>query len=127
MTDEPRAGVPTDDEVRAAFAAFLKNRADNGVLLTKSSDVSFEQGVVSVIFYPAAAIPDPNLLMELTPFENHAQLAGVPVMFENDEGRWLRRAVKRVDTFLASGDPIGSMTAAELYKHGTGMELPATE
>lgn len=126
MTDEPH-DVPTDDEVRAAFAAFLKSRADKGVLLTKSADVTFEDGVVSVIFYPAAAIPDPALLMELSPFKNHAQLAGVPIMFDNDEGRWLRRAVMRVDTFLASGDPIGSMTTAELYEHGTGMELPATE
>lgn len=124
MNDETRDRPPTDDEVRGAFAAFLKDRADNRVLLAKSADVSFEDGVVTVVFYPAAAVPDPAVLMELSPYENHAQFAGMPIVFENEEGRWLRQVVKRVETRLADGTDLGSLTAAQLYKIGTGQEMP---
>lgn len=124
-TNEDATTVPTDDDVREAFVSFLKERADAGVLLAIGAEVTFGNGVLTVIFDPAASVPDPDALMSLSPFENHAQFAGTPIAFNNDEGRRLRRAVLRVDTQLTDGSSIGSLTAAEIYKMGTGNELSA--
>ena len=117
--------TPTADDVRGAFSRYLKQRADAGVFIAKSADVSFDDGVVTVVFYPAASVGDPAILMEVTPFENHADFPGTIVSFDNPEGRWLRKVVKRVDTFLGDGTDLGSRSVAELYKMGTGWDLTA--
>lgn len=119
--------TPSDDQVVAAFTESLAERAAAGVLLAVGAEVRFDSGVVVVTLHPEVAVPDPDALMSLSPFDNHAQFAGTPIAFANEEGIWLRRAVKRVETRLADGADLGSLTAAELYKLGTGKELPVSE
>lgn len=121
------SNTPTDDQVVAAFTESLAERAEAGVLLAVGAEVSFDSGVVVVTLHPEVAVPDPDALMSLSPFDNHAEFAGTLIAFANEEGIWLRRAVTRVETRLPDGTDLGALTAAELYKLGTGSELPAAE
>jgi ABC-type Fe3+-citrate transport system substrate-binding protein len=118
---------PTSDDVITAFSSFLEERGSAGVLLAKETAVSFTDGVVTVVFNPAAVVPDPEALLSLSPYDNLAQLAGIPVCFSNDEGEWLRRVVTAVATQLPDGTSLGSLTTPELYKIGTGKELQPGE
>ncbi len=127
MANPDYSTIPTGDEVVEAFSDFLEERGEAGVLLAKSTRVSFADGVVTVEFNPGAVVPDPAALMSLSPFENHAKLAGMPIVFRNEEGRWLRQVVDRVSTRLADGTDLGSLSKAELYKIGTGQDLPEIE
>jgi hypothetical protein len=119
--------APTDDQVVSAFTEFLDERAKAGVLLAVGAEVRFDAGTVIVTLHPEVAVPDPDALMSLSPYENHAEFVGTPIAFANEEGDWLRRAVKRVNTSLPDGTDLGSLTAAELYQLGAGKPLPSTE
>lgn len=127
MANPDYTTIPTHDEVVEAFSAFLAERSAAGVLLAKATRVAFADGVVTVEFNPAAVVPDPDALMRLSPYENHAQFAGMPIVFRNEEGRWLRQVVDRVSTRLVDGTDLGSLSKAELYKIGTGQDLPEDE
>lgn len=77
--------IPTDAQVKEAFEAFINERADSGAMLAQSvTSVMVSDGVVTVTLDP-----DP-VILELSPFDNHAELFGVPVAFNDDEGVWLR-------------------------------------
>lgn len=119
--------VPTDDQVVAAFTDYLEERANAGVLLAIAAEVAFNSGTVTVTLHPEAAVPDPAALISVSPFENHAEFAGTPIAFADAKGNWLRRSVDRVETRLPDGTELGSLTAAELYRLGAGMPLPASE
>ncbi|MCV7078464.1 hypothetical protein [Mycobacterium szulgai] len=107
--------APTGAQVKAAFEAFINERANSGVMLAQSvTSVTVTGGVVTV-----ALNPDP-VVLDLSPFKNLAELFGVPVAFNDDEGVWLRQTVQRVDVVDAAGKSLGSMTAAELNKMGAG-------
>jgi hypothetical protein len=107
--------APTDAQVTEAFQAYIKERADSGVMLAQSvTSVTMSGGVVTVTANPSPA------LLELSPFDNLAELFGSPVVFNNDESVWLRESVQRVDVIDVSGQSLGSMTAAELNKKATG-------
>lgn len=107
--------APTDAQVKQAFEAFIKERADSGVMLAQSvTSVTVADGVVTV-----AVNPEP-VVLEASPFDNLAKLFGTPVAFNDDEGVWLRQTVQRVDVVDANGKSLGSMTAAELHKMGAG-------
>ncbi|KJQ54148.1 hypothetical protein [Microbacterium sp. SA39] len=118
---------PTDDQVVSAFTNFLDERAKAGVLLAVGAEVGFDSGTVTVTLHPEVAVPDPDALMSLSPFGNHAEFAGTPIAFANEESDWLRRAVKRVDTRLPDGTDLGSLSAAELHQLGAGKPLPPSE
>ncbi|MCW2530362.1 MAG: hypothetical protein JWM76_5222 [Pseudonocardiales bacterium] len=107
--------APTDAQVQQAFEAFVKERADDGVMLAQSvTSVKVTGGVVTVAVDPAPGI------LETSPFDNQAKLFGTPVAFNDDDGVWLRETVQRVDVVNADGTSLGSMTAAELNKMGAG-------
>ena len=71
-------------------------------------------GVVNVTLDPD------QVVLETSPFDNLAELFGVPVAFNDNEGVWLRQTVQRVDVVDADGKSLGSLTAAELNKLGAG-------
>lgn len=107
--------TPTDAQVREAFESFVNERANSGVLLAKSvTSVTVNRGVVTVTLDP-----DP-VVLDMSPFDNLAELFGVPVAFNDDDGVWLRKTVQRVEVVDANGKSLGSMTAAELNKMGAG-------
>ncbi|WP_131721510.1 hypothetical protein [Mycolicibacter heraklionensis] len=107
--------APTNAEVQNAFQAYIAERAGAGVMLAQSvTSVAVADGVVTV-----TADPSPTLL-ELSPFDNLAELFGTPVAFDDDDGVWLREIVQRVDVVTSTGASLGSLTAAQLRKIGTG-------
>lgn len=107
--------APTDAQVKEAFESFINERANSGVLLAKSvTSVTVTDGMVTV-----TVDPDP-VVLETSPFDHLAKLFGVPVAFNDDQGVWLRKTVQRVDVVDAEGNSLGSMTAADLNKMGTG-------
>ncbi|KUI17397.1 hypothetical protein AU191_08800 [Mycolicibacterium acapulense] len=107
--------APTNAQVKEAFESFITERASSGVMLAQSvTDVSVSDGVVTVTLDA-----DP-VVLDLSPFDNQAELFGVPVAFNDDDGVWLRKTVQRVDVVDADGNSLGSMTAAELNKMGAG-------
>ncbi len=110
--------APTDAQVVEAFESYINERANSGVMLAQSvTSVTAADGVVTV-----AVDPSPVLLeMSLELWDNNlAEFFGIPVVFNDDEGVWLRKTVHRVDTVDADGNSLGSMTAAELNKKATG-------
>lgn len=107
--------APTDAQVKQAFEAFITERANSGVMLAQSvTSVTVTNGVVTVV------VDAEPVVLETSPFDNLAKLFGTPVAFNDDEGVWLRKTVQRVDVVDASGNALGSMTAAELNKMGAG-------
>jgi hypothetical protein len=107
--------APTDAQVKEAFQAYIDQRANSGVMLAQSvTSVAVAGGVVTVTADPSAA------LLETSPYDNLAEFFGTPVIFNSDEGIWLRETVQRVDVVDANGQSLGSMTAAELNKKATG-------
>lgn len=106
---------PTDAEVVQAFQAYIKERADAGVMMAQAvTSVTASGGVVTI------TLDAPPALLELSPFDNEAEWLGTPAAFNNNEGIWLRKKVQRVDVVNADGTSLGSMTAAELNKGATG-------
>ncbi|UOE45251.1 hypothetical protein [Agromyces larvae] len=120
------AVVATNEEVVSAFQGYLSERASAGVVIAKAvSSVTFDAGVVRVVFDPALAGLDTVTFQSLSPFDNLAEFAGTPIAFADDEVQHLRTAVTSVETLLVDGASLGTLTSAELYKIGTGSELPA--
>ncbi len=115
---------PTDAEVVEAFQRFLEERAQAGVAIARAvSSVSFASGEVIVVFDASVPGYEEWALRETAAFDNWADFAGAPIAFSNPEGDRLRLAVSRVTTFMDDGKPLGSRSAAELYKQGTGTDL----
>lgn len=113
-TPEPPP-APTDAEVVSAFQSYIDERANSGVMLAESvTSVTSANGIVTVTINPSPAV------LELSPFDNQAELFGSPVAFNDDESVWLRQTVQRVDVIDAGGRPLGSMTAAELNERAVG-------
>lgn len=106
--------APTDAEVVEAFQTYVDERAAAGVMLAEAvTSITSADGVVTVTMDA-----DP-VLLELSPFENHAKLFGTPAAFNDDDGVWLRQTVRRVDVVDAAGQSLGSMTTAELNRKAT--------
>jgi len=107
--------APTNDQVKQAFQAYIDERSSSGVMMAWSvTSVTVADGVVTVTADPAPVV------LETSPFQNLAEFFGTPVVFNSDEGIWLRETVQRVDVVDTSGQSLGSMTAAELNKKATG-------
>lgn len=107
--------APSDAEVVEAFQTYIDERAAAGVMLAEAvTSVTSADGVVTVTMDA-----DP-VLLELSPFDNHAQLFGTPAAFNDDDSVWLRQTVQRVDVVDATGQSLGSMTTAELNRRATG-------
>lgn len=124
----PEPIVASSEEVVEAFDDYLSERAESGVMIAKAvTDISFDDESVKVIFDPAQTGVDEDLFFELSPFDNYAEFAVTPIAFANDEGKHLRTAVDKVETFLPDGNSLGSLTKEELYKQGTGEDLPENE
>lgn len=117
--------APTGAQAMAEFETFLAERADAGVLLAVGAEVAYEAGKITVTFHPQAAVPDAAALISVSPYDNHAEFAGTPIAFANEQGEWLRRTVSEVHTRLPDGTPLGSLTSAQLYQLGAGKPLPA--
>lgn len=107
--------APTDAQLKEAIEAFVNERSNSGVKIAQAvTSVTASGGVVTVI------VDAEPMVLEVTPFDNLAEMFGTPAAFNDDEGVWLRRTLQRVDVVDASGNSLGSMTAAELNKMGAG-------
>lgn len=116
--------IPTEAEVVAAFQAFLDERAAAGVAAAQAvSRVQVDARTVTVEFDHQVAGFERRSLADALPFDNWAEFAGAPIMFDNPEGNYLRSGVDRVTTRFADGKEMGSMTAAELFQKATGRSL----
>lgn len=112
--------TPTDKQVIAAFLDYFNERAAAGVLLGRAVEhVAFQNGTVTVTFNERRGDLAPGILWETSPFENHAEFAGIPIAFKDDAGRWLRQAVQRIVTVDRDGNPRGALTTAEIYQRST--------
>lgn len=115
--------TPVNVEVIAAFSAFLAERASAGVAAAKAvSSVRVKSRTLTVEFDHEVTGFDREALVDALPFENWAEFVGGPIVFDNLESNRLRAAVDRVATRLADGRDMGSLTAAELFKKGTGRD-----
>lgn len=107
--------APTDAQLKEAIEAFVNERSNSGVRIAQAvTSVTASGGVVTV------TVDAEPVVLELTPFDNLAKVFGTPAAFNDDEGVWLRRTLQRVDVVDATGNSLGSMTAAELHKMGAG-------
>ncbi|MBD3689127.1 hypothetical protein H8R18_06210 [Nanchangia anserum] len=103
--------------------------AVDGVTLTKAvTDVRIENDVVTVVFDPASVHADRETWdTMINVFDNLAEWTGAPIAFTNDESKALRMAAETVDAVYTDGSSGGSLTKAEIYRMGTGKDLPADE
>lgn len=85
--------------------------------------VDFDNGVVTVVFDPEAHGIATDAMLSTSPFDNFAEFAGLPIGWATEEAEHLRTAVGCVETQLADGTSLGSMTTAELYEIATGEKL----
>lgn len=122
----PDAAPISEEEAVAEFQAFVDERKAHDVVIAKTiTGVTISDGVVSVAFDPASAGIDQATFDSINPFPNLAEFVGTPMCFANEQGDRLRTVVKEVHATDAAGNIIGTATAAELYKIGTGDDLPA--
>lgn len=120
----PAVAAITDEEACAEFQAFVDERAAAGVVIAKTvTSITCADGVVTAVFDPASTGMDQAAFDAINAFPNLAKFIGTPMSFSDEQGDRLRTRVTRVDTVMADGTPAGSMTAAELYKVGTGKDL----
>lgn len=120
----PAVAAITDEEACAEFQAFVDERAAAGVMIAKTvTSITCADGVVTAVFDPASTGMDQATFDTINAFPNLAKFIGSPMSFSDEQGDRLRTRVTRVDTIMADGTPAGSMTAAELYKVGTGKDL----
>lgn len=120
----PAVAAITDEEACAEFQAFVDERAAAGVMIAKTvTSITCADGVVTAVFDPASTGMDQATFDTINAFPNLAKFIGSPMSFSDEQGDRLRTRVTRVDTVMADGTPAGSMTAAELYKVGTGKDL----
>ena len=120
----PAVAAITDEEACAEFQAFVDERAAAGVVIAKTvTSITCADGVVTAVFDPASTGMDQATFDAINAFPNLAKFIGSPMSFSDEQGDRLRTRVTRVDTVMADGTPAGSMTAAELYKVGTGKDL----
>ena len=125
---DPEATVevePISDEATCAeIQAYVDERAAAGVVIAQTvTSITCADGVVTAIFDPGSISMDQETFDYLNAFSNLADFIGNPLAFDNDQGQRLRTRVTRVDTVMANGSSAGSMTAAEIYKNGTGKDL----
>lgn len=107
--------APTDAQLKESIEAFVNERSNSGVRVAQAvTSVTASGGVVTV------TVDAEPVVLELTPFDNLAKVFGTPAAFNDEEGVWLRRTLRRVDVVDAAGNSLGSMTAAELNKMGAG-------
>lgn len=126
-TQAPAVEEITDEQALAEVQAFIDQRASSGIVLAKTvTSLTLADGVLTATFDPAAAGMDQATFDRLNAFPNLAKFVGTPMMSKDDQGARLRSRITRVDTVSADGRSLGSATAAELYRAGTGEDLPAS-
>lgn len=126
-TQAPAVEEITDEQALAEVQAFIDQRASSGVVLAKTvTNLTLADGVLTATFDPAAAGMDQATFDTVNAFPNLAKFVGTPMMSKDDQAARLRSRITRVDTVSADGRSLGSATAAELYRAGTGEDLPAS-
>lgn len=112
---------PTDDEIVGVFQEFVSERSAAGVMLAQAvAGVRFSDSKVTVALDPARSGAQYWALLETSPFDNHAELFGVPAAFDDEAGVWLRQRVAKVEVVDIDGRPLGTLTTAELNRRATG-------
>lgn len=107
------AAPVTGAEVVAAFQSFFAERASKGVMYGKSaSKVTFESGIVRVIFDPAAAGVNQAIFDGLAANFNLPNFAATPIAFNDEVGNRLRPAIDSIETVRVDGTSLGTLDAA---------------
>ncbi|WP_094275339.1 hypothetical protein [Rhodococcus sp. OK302] len=108
---------PTDAEITAAALNCMAERASGGVRIAQAiKNISCKDGVVTAIFDPAKTGITVELFHDINKFGNLAQFVGTPFAFNDDDGKWFRQSLVRIDTALSDGSSLGTLTTAELHK-----------
>ena len=111
---------PTDIGFVAAIRDYLDERTSAGVRIAQAvSEIGCIDGVVTVVFDPQKTRISVQLFHEIKGFENLARFIGTPFAFDDDDGQWFRKRLVRVETSLADGSPLGTLTALELHALAT--------
>lgn len=115
----------TDEQALRDIREFLDERAAAGVFFAKTiSELTLREGRLIAIFDPkVTAGISTGVFRELCPFDNLAQFVGSPAGWKTDEAARIRSRISRVETYLADGESLGSMTAADLYNLATSEDL----
>jgi hypothetical protein len=121
MSEE--AAGPSNEQIIDAFQKYLDERAADGVLYAKAVvSVIFDGSTVLAKFDPSAVGATEETFLFANPYDTLAEFVGTPVAFADGEGKRLRSRVERVRATFSDGRDLGSMTAAELFRKGTGTE-----
>lgn len=112
---------PSDDEIVNVIRKFTDERSESGVRIAQAVvDITCDEGVVRVVFDPAATNITETLFREINPFDNLAQFIGTPVAADDEIGRWARKSLVRIETALPDRSSLGSLTADELNSMACG-------
>ncbi|MDJ0355952.1 hypothetical protein [Paenarthrobacter sp. PH39-S1] len=115
--------VLDDGEVIGAFERYVDERSTSGVLFAEAVvSISFDGTTIMVVFDPSSAGASSEAFLAVNPFDTLAEFVGMPIAFADEDGRRLRSRVEKVHVALADGQNLGTMTAADLYRKGTGGE-----
>ncbi|WP_277212175.1 hypothetical protein [Isoptericola croceus] len=116
----PEAPV-TQEQAQATVQAFIDERAASGVQMADAfTDLELVDGVLAATWREESIGKEKSdILLELNPHENLAVWLGIPLSFDNEEGRQIRQ---HVHTVSVSG-PFGvhSMSVRDLYERATGL------
>lgn len=110
----------TSEQAVTLVQGFIDERAASRVIMADAfTDLELIEGVLTATWSEAAIGKEKSdLLLELNPFENLAQWLGIPMSFDNEEGRQIRQHVHTVSIIGPFG--VGRMSARELYGRATG-------
>ena len=112
----------TREEAAEAVLAYLKGRAEAGVMLAAGFTTAAltAEGELATTWDGEVTVNGP-LLLELSPFENLAEFVATPLAFNNEEGQQIREHVRSVHVFGEFG--VGIESTAKAYSRGTGLPL----
>ena len=115
------------DDAQQRILGYLRERATAGVLLAAGFTTATlsPDGLMTTTWNGDETVNGP-LLLELSPFENLAELVAMPLAFNNEEGRQIREHVRSISVVGDFG--VGTELAQRAYSRGTGVPfewLPA--
>lgn len=100
-------------DVPGVFKDYFAQRSATGVVIAEAvTSVTFEDGVVTVIFDPDASGIDRDTFEYINPYENLAEFAATPIAFTDTTGNRVRPLIKEIRTQYPDGTSLGSLDHA---------------
>lgn len=120
MTDP--ADEMTTEQALAAVQEHIDERAANGVVIAQAvCDLQLDDEVLTATLDPeGSAGAQTEVTLATSAFGNLAHFVGLPLSWNTPSAAGLRRRIRRVDVRHRDGTDLGTSTAVELYRRGTG-------